>query len=99
MCIRDSNHNDPMMPVAWTKSYQLPQGKRGKCFSTTMGAATDLLNEAMRRLLVNAVFWSLDKEVPAKADVSLVGSFNPSKFAFHDDKYWEDKHIVISSLK
>ena len=64
-----------------------------------MGAATDLLNEAMRRLLVNAVFWSLDKEVPAKADVSLVGSFNPSKFAFHDDKYWEDKHIVISSLK
>ncbi len=95
----DYNQNDPMMPVAWTKSYQLPQGKKGKCFATTMGAATDLLNEAMRRLLVNAVYWSLDKEVPAKADVSLVGSYNPSRFAFHDDKHWDDKNIVISSLK
>ena len=95
----DYNQNDPMMPVAWTKTYQLPGGKKGKCFSTTMGASTDLLNEGMRRLLVNAVFWSLDKEVPAKAEVGLVGSYNPSRFAFHDDKHWDDKNIVISSLK
>ncbi|HZK80118.1 MAG TPA: hypothetical protein VFC46_03605, partial [Humisphaera sp.] len=40
--------NEPMMPVAWTKSYQLPGGKTGKSFATTMGAATDLTNEALR---------------------------------------------------
>ena len=95
----DYDQNDPMMPVAWTKSYQIPGGKKGKCFSTTMGASTDLLNEGMRRLLVNAVFWSLDKEVPAKADVAIVGSYNPSKFAFHDDEHWDNKNIVIATLK
>ena len=87
--------NDPMMPVAWTKSYQLPGGKEGKCFSSTMGAATDLLEEGTRRMFVNAVFWTLGKEVPAKANVDLVGTYNPSKFAFHKDEHWDELNLVI----
>ncbi len=74
--------NDPMMPVAWTKSYQLPDGKPGKAFATTMGGATDLTNEAMRRLLVNATYSLLDLKVPEKADVTIVGDYKPSAFGF-----------------
>lgn len=89
------DQNDPMMPVAWTKSYQLPGGKKGRCFASTMGAATDLLEEATRRMFVNGVFWALDMEVPAKADVTLVGDYKPSKFAFHKDEYWDELNLVI----
>jgi hypothetical protein len=74
--------NEPMMPVAWTKSYQLPEGKPGKAFATTMGGATDLTNEALRRLVVNATYLLLDMKVPEKADVTIVGEYKPSAFGF-----------------
>ncbi len=93
------NQNDPMMPVVWTKTYQLPGAKAGKCLATTMGAATDLLSEGTRRMLVNGVFWGLDLKVPEKANVDLVGKYNPSRFAFHDDAHWDKKNIVIAALK
>ncbi len=31
--------NNPMMPVAWTKTYQMDEGQPGRVFTTTMGAA------------------------------------------------------------
>jgi type 1 glutamine amidotransferase len=71
--------NDPMMPVAWTTSY-----RGGRIFTTTMGSAQDLLNEAFRRLLVNATYWALAMEarIPARADVALVGGYQPLPFGF-----------------
>jgi hypothetical protein len=77
---KQTDENNPMMPIAWTKSYQLPDGKPGKSFTTTMGASTDLANEALRRLLVNATYFLLDMKVPEKADVSIVGDYQPSAF-------------------
>jgi hypothetical protein len=75
--------NDPMMPVAWTKTYQLPDGgKPGKAFCTTMGSSTDLTNEPLRRLIVNATYWLLDMKVPEKADVTIVGEYKPTAFGF-----------------
>src|SRR5688572_22638668 len=32
------NTNKSLMPVAWTRSYSAPSGKKGKVFATTMGA-------------------------------------------------------------
>jgi type 1 glutamine amidotransferase len=93
------NPNDPMMPIAWIKSYQIPGGQKGKAFTSTIGAATDLLTEGTRRMLVNSVFWSLDLEVPEKANVDLVGEYQPSAYAFRDDKHWLDKQLTVSSLK
>jgi hypothetical protein len=93
------NRNDPMMPIAWTKSYQLPGGQKGKAFTSTIGAATDLLTEGTRRLIVNSVFWCLNLNVPDKADVSLIGDYNPTPYSFKDDQYWIDKNLIISSLK
>ena len=53
-----------MMPIAWTKSYEIPGGKPGRSFTSTIGASTDLLNDATRRLIVNAVYWSLGMDRP-----------------------------------
>ena len=77
--------NDPMMPIAWTRTYQLDGHSRGRAFTTTMGAATDLLSEGVRRLLVNAAYWctGLGDKIPARADVDLVGAYNPTWFGFN----------------
>ncbi len=77
--------NDPMMPVAWTKSYTAQKsGKTGRAFCTTMGAATDLESEGVRRLLVNATYWAagLEEKIPQRADVTVVGEFKPLPFGF-----------------
>ena len=76
--------NQPMMPVAWTKTYTNTSGKTARIFTTTMGAAEDFLNEGFRRMLVNAVYWAvgLQQEIPSKADVTLVGTYAPSPFKF-----------------
>src|SRR5689334_6553305 len=69
--------NNPMMPVAWTKSYTGSNGHKGRVFTTTMGSSQDLLNEEFRRLLVNACYWGTGREsrIPAKANVDLVGDY------------------------
>ena len=43
--------NDPMMPVAWTKTYAASQGRTGRAFTTTMGSAQDFLTKP------SAGFW------------------------------------------
>lgn len=91
--------NDILMPIAWTKSYQIPGGKKGKAFTSTIGAASDMINESVRRLLVNAVFWSMDLSVPEKANVSVVGTYNPSAYGFKTDEYWFKKQLKIRVLK
>jgi hypothetical protein len=74
--------NLPMMPIAWTKAYELPGGKPGHSFTCTCWSAIDMTNEPLRRLVVNAAFVLLDLKVPEKADVSIVGDFKPSTFGF-----------------
>lgn len=72
--------NRPMMPVAWTRTYN-----GARIFTTTMGAAEDLLNQAFRRMIVNACYWTLGMEakIRANADVALVGDYRPSHFGFN----------------
>ncbi len=74
--------NDPAMPIAWTRLHRNPAGKENRVFTTTMGAATDLVDEPLRRLVVNAVFWGLGLDVPAKADVRLVDPYTPRAYGF-----------------
>lgn len=81
----EGKKNDPMMPVAWTKTYATDSGKVGRVFTTTMGASTDFSTEGTRRLIVNACFWAmgLEEKIPAKSNVELVGEFKPSPFSFN----------------
>lgn len=92
------NPNDPMMPIAWTKSYQLPGGTQGKVFASTIGSSTDMVDEEVRRMYVNAVYWLLGMEVPAEADVSLVGRYDPSPYNFHKDEHWDSLRIEIAEM-
>jgi type 1 glutamine amidotransferase len=80
--------NDPMMPVAWTRTYETASGQRARVFTTTMGAATDLESEGFRRLLVNAAYWCLkmEEQIPTAAEVALVGEYRPSPFGFKGHK-------------
>ncbi len=89
------NPNDPMPPIAWLKNYQLPTGKSGTSFTTTIGAATDMLDEEVRRLMVNATYHLLNMEVPMKAKVDVVGTYNPSPYQFHDDAHWDRLNLQI----
>ncbi len=74
--------NDPMMPVAWIKTFTGKAGKPARVFATTMGAAVDLKSEGLRRLLVNAAYWcvGMEDKIPPRADVRLVGEYEPSYF-------------------
>jgi len=76
--------NQPMMPVAWLRDYTGESGKTSKVFTTTMGAAVDLENEGLRRLLVNAAYWAvgLEQKTPPKANVDYVGEYKPGWFGF-----------------
>jgi type 1 glutamine amidotransferase len=81
----EGEKNNPMMPVAWTKTYEGAHGEKGRVFTTTMGAATDLTAEGTRRMVVNAVYWALGMEdgVPQEGTkVDLVGTYEPTAFGF-----------------
>ena len=84
----DAKKNEPMMPVAWTKTYSVDGGPAGRVFTTTMGAATDMVSAGTRRMLVNACYWAtgLDGQIPAESNVDLVGTFEPTKFGFNGAK-------------
>jgi putative heme-binding domain-containing protein len=77
---QEQDVNGPMMPVAWTRQYKHESGATNRIFCTTMGSATDLASEGLRRLVVNAVYWGLGMEVPQNAEVDYVGKFEPSDY-------------------
>ena len=79
---KEQHVNDPMMPVAWVRTHKNEAGKENKVFTTTLGAATDLQSEGLRRMVVNAVYWGLGMDVPANADVAYVGEYKPTMYGF-----------------
>ncbi|MDR2440037.1 MAG: ThuA domain-containing protein [Planctomycetaceae bacterium] len=80
--------NDPMMPVAWTKTYKIGNSETGKVFTTTMGSSQDLESEGLRRLLVNAVYWlsGLETVIPERAEVGIVGNYQTLPMGFGKHK-------------
>lgn len=78
--------NDPMMPIAWTRTVKTGNGETARVFTTTMGSSTDLESAGLRRLLVNAVYWTLGMEQqipPGGTAVPLVGEYRPTPFGFN----------------
>lgn len=78
------NYARSIVPLAWRRHYTGPAGRTARVFATTMGASQDFQSEGLRRLLVNAVFWALDRadETPEEADVRYVGPYRPTAFGF-----------------
>ena len=81
----EGQKNEPMMPVAWTKTYTVDGGPSGRVFTTTMGSSTDMVAEGTRRMLVNACYWAvgLEDKIPEKSCVDVVGNFEPTPFGFN----------------
>lgn len=84
----EGRKNNPMQPIVWTRLYKNEWGTTNKILVTTMGAATDLLNEGLRRLIVNGAYWAVGMEdkIPQKADVNFVGEYKPSFYGFNGYK-------------
>ena len=60
-------------PVAWTRRY-----RGARVFFTTLGHPADFAHESMRRLLINAVYWALGRDVPdVGASADVVGTYDP----------------------
>lgn len=76
--------NSPMMPLVWIRNYTGENGRTAKVLTTTMGAAVDLENEGLRRLLINAAYWAvgLEKKIPRRANAACVGEYRPSWFGY-----------------
>lgn len=94
--------NNPMMPVAWTRTYQLPGGKRGRAFSTSMGASVDLVSEGTRRMIVHGAYWCLGMEdrIPEKGTkVDIVGKFVPTRFGTRPNDYWKKKALRVRDFE
>jgi len=73
-----------LMPLAWTRNYVGKSGNTSRVFCTTMGASVDLLSEDLRRLLVNACYWSvgIEDQIPNRSNVDIVGDYNPTFYGF-----------------
>ena len=86
--------NTPMMPIAWIRENATKSGNTNRVLCTTMGSADDLLNEGLRRLVVNGVYWGLKMDVPMKADVRFVDEYKPSFYGFNGYR----KGMTVSDL-
>jgi len=73
---------DPQ-PCLWVKDYQVPGGKKGEAICTTFGSSCDLDDENLRRVFINAAYYSTGLDVPKSAKVDYVDPFTPSAFLFN----------------
>jgi type 1 glutamine amidotransferase len=76
----EGKKNDPMMPIAWTRTYRAASGKDARVFTTTMGSPQDFSVEGARRMLINAAYWcvGLEDKIAPRSNVELVGEFQPT---------------------
>ncbi|NGO39917.1 ThuA domain-containing protein [Limisphaera ngatamarikiensis] len=77
------NYDKPLMPLVWIRDHTWPNGATTRALTSTIGAAVDLQDEDLRRLLVNACYWLTGRPVPPRADVTPVGDYRPSMFGFN----------------
>lgn len=88
------NHDDEPntekapVPVAWTKTFTGTNGATANVFTTTMGHGGDFKNEDFRRMMINAVYWSMgmSNKITPNLDVSIVGEYDPAHIGFGGHK-------------
>ncbi|MGJ8655483.1 MAG: ThuA domain-containing protein [Akkermansiaceae bacterium] len=76
------------LPVIWFKNWKTSTGKNARVLQSTMGSARDLQNPGLRRLIINASYWSMamEKQISPTSSVALTGEYNPLPSGF---KYQE----------
>ena len=73
-----------VMPIAWTKPYQIEGGKPGMAFVSTMGSSLGFQSKDLRRLILNSSLWLLGMEdkITPELNVDIVGNYEPTMFGF-----------------
>lgn len=84
------------LPVAWVKHWQTSTGKTARVFHSTMGSGTDLKSAGLRRLIINAAYWSMGMEsaITATRSVEIVGDYQPLGSGFNYEKLGVKPHPV-----
>lgn len=77
------DESKPPMASEWTREYKGENGAKGRAFTSLYGASEDILNDGYRRMILNAVYWSLSLEDQIKADsnIAFVGPYQPNTFS------------------
>lgn len=84
-------------PVAWTKTYEGADGKKGRVFFTTTAHPFDFKDPNVRKLSLNGILWSLgmEDEIPSQgANTDLVGEYDPNNSGTGPQKYKTDQKPV-----
>ena len=76
------------LPVVWTKEWKTSTGKSARVLHSTMGSARDLQCPALRRLVVNGVYWGIAMEdaISTESSVEIVGEYAPKESGFNYEK-------------
>ena len=74
--------NNPMQPLAWTRIVKNEKGTTNKVLMCMTGAAIDLKEEGLRRLIANSIFWGFDLKVPEKTNVKIPETYKPTMYGF-----------------
>ena len=59
-------HNQKSYPIAWTYTYDREKG--GRAFYSLLGIPCDFEEARFRTLLINALFWTVNRAVPEVAE-------------------------------
>jgi rhodanese-related sulfurtransferase len=85
----------PAEPVAWTHTY-----KASRTFYTSLGHPKDFENDAFRQLLVNAIYWCLDKPAPGAASLAETKATAAKRVEVGEfEKLWREKKGVVLDVR
>lgn len=73
-----------IMPIAWVRDLPNKNGPSTRIFASTLGTAVEFKRDDMRRLLVNAVYWTLrlDEQINEQLSITIPGKYEPTMFGF-----------------
>ncbi len=84
----EPNADKEPLPIAWTKTWTGNGGDAARVFHVTMGSARDFRSAGLRRLLLNAALWCLEREdrITAELSVEPVGAYEPLPSGFDHER-------------
>ncbi len=73
----------PTMPVTWIRQPKAETGT-GRILCSTMGAAMDLKDQSLRRLVVNGIYWcmGMESEISLDRSVDPVAAYDPTYYGY-----------------
>ena len=91
---KDNPKKEPL-PVVWFKGWETTSGKTARVLQSTMGSGKDLESADLRRLIVNAAYWSLEMEEKISADSSVeyTSEYKPLVSGFNYEKLGVVPHL------